>query len=100
MLDEQAKHATYIIRHALDHDVRTVEAAQEAEDEWVQTILSLAVNTKEFFEACTPGYYNNEGRLNERAAQNGAYGGGPIAFIKLIEEWRATGELPGLELTA
>jgi cyclohexanone monooxygenase len=77
-----------------------VEAAQDAEDEWVQTIVSLAVNTKEFFESCTPGYYNNEGRPNERSAQNGFYGGGAIAFIKLIEEWRATGELPGLELTA
>jgi cyclohexanone monooxygenase len=99
MLDEQAKHAAYIVRYGLDEDVRAMEPSEAAEAEWVQTILALAQNNQKFFEACTPGYYNNEGRPGERSQRNGFYGAGPIAFAKLLEEWRAGGELAGLEIT-
>ena len=83
MLDEQSKHLAYLVDHALSNGVRVMETSQEAEDSWVETILSLAVTNQAFQESCTPGYYNNEGKPNERAAQNGFYGGGSIAFIKL-----------------
>lgn len=31
-----------------------------------------------------PGYYDNEGKLSERAAQNGFYGAGSVAFFALL----------------
>ena len=107
MLNEQGKHLAYIIKQALDQEVRAVEVSQEAEDAWVETILSLARNGQEFLESCTPGYYNNEGKPDEAGGknasfigrgQNGPYGGGAIAFVKLLEDWRAVGQLSGLEL--
>jgi cyclohexanone monooxygenase len=107
MLNEQSKHLAYIIKYALDHEARSVEVSEEAEAEWVQTIIGLARNGLEFLESCTPGYYNNEGMPAAvdgpngtffGRAQNGPYGGGPIAFVKLLEEWRAEGSLKGLEL--
>jgi len=99
MLDEQAKHLSYVVGRALDGRVRVVEASQEAEDAWVQTILDLSQFNLQFLESCTPGYYNNEGKPNARARQNGFYGAGPNAFVKVIEDWRAEGTLAGLELT-
>jgi cyclohexanone monooxygenase len=99
MLDEQAKHTAYIVAEAFARDVRAVEASQQAEDDWVDTIISLAGNNLKFLESCTPGYYNNEGKPAERSGQNGFYGGGSIAFIRLIDEWRAAGDLAGLDLT-
>jgi len=99
MLDENAKHAAFIIGHAMDNDVRVVETTQQAEDDWVKLIIELAQNNLKFLESCTPGYYNNEGKPAERSGQNGFFGGGSIAFVKLIEEWRANGQLEGLELT-
>jgi cyclohexanone monooxygenase len=98
MLNEQAKHLAYIIKHALDHEVRALEVSEEAEAEWVATIISLARNARSFQESCTPGYYNNEGKPGELNGQNGHYGAGPIAFVKLLEDWRVEGGLKGLEL--
>jgi cation diffusion facilitator CzcD-associated flavoprotein CzcO len=98
MLDEQSRHAAYIVQYGLDNDVRTIEPSEAAEAEWVATILQLAQNNRAFFEACTPGYYNNEGRPGERSQRNGFYGAGPIAFAQLLEDWRAAGDLAGLEI--
>jgi cyclohexanone monooxygenase len=98
MLNEQSKHAAYIIAEAAARQARTVEASQEAEDAWVQTIISSAILRQKFQEECTPGYYNNEGKPSALAARNGAFGGGPIAFVKILEGWRADGALAGLEI--
>ena len=99
MLDEQARHAAYIVRYGLDEDVRAIEPSEAAEAAWVETILGLAQNNQKFLEACTPGYYNNEGRPGERSQRNGFYGAGPIAFANLLEAWRAAGDLGGMEIT-
>jgi len=98
MLNEQSKHVAYILANALTNGVRRIEASQEAEDAWVQTIIDLAQNAQKFLEECTPGYYNNEGKPGERAARNGSYGAGPVAFVQLLEAWRAAGTFDGLEM--
>jgi cyclohexanone monooxygenase len=107
MLNEQGKHVAYIIKHAIDQEIRAMEVSQAAEEAWVETIISLARNSQEFLESCTPGYYNNEGKPGELGGkngsfvgrgQNGPYGGGPVAFVKLLEDWRAEGQLKGMEL--
>lgn len=98
MLNEQSKHIAYIVKHALDHEVRVVEATPEAEEEWVQTIIRLSQFNVKFLEACTPGYYNNEGKPAARGLQNGNYGAGPVAFVGVLEAWRAEGSLAGLAL--
>ncbi|MDX2170581.1 MAG: NAD(P)/FAD-dependent oxidoreductase [Deltaproteobacteria bacterium] len=99
MLNEQSKHIAYILRQALDRDLHTVEVSEAAEQEWVDTIIRLAVFAQDFLENCTPGYYNNEGKPGERSGQNGFYGGGSEEFFRVLREWRAAGDLRGLELT-
>ena len=49
-----------------------------------------------FFERCTPGYYNLEGKLTAEAAQGFGYGEGPAVFFKLVEQWRSDGAFAGL----
>lgn len=99
MLNEQARHVAYILGRAMADEVRVIEAAQDAEDQWVKTIVELSQNNQKFLEACTPGYYNNEGKPGERSSRNASYGAGSIAFIKLLEQWREAGTLSGLELS-
>ncbi|MCE9522957.1 MAG: NAD(P)/FAD-dependent oxidoreductase [Alphaproteobacteria bacterium] len=97
MLAEQARHVAYVVKHCSDAQIRVVEATPAAEAEWVETIRSLAILRRKFLEECTPGYYNNEGKPQERSEQDGFYGAGPIAFVKVLEEWRAEGALKGLD---
>jgi len=99
MLNEQSKHLAHIVSHCLETQVRALEVSAEAEQDWVDTIQKLAVMREKFQAECTPGYYNNEGKPNARAVQNGFYGAGPIAFVKVLEDWRAAGAFEGLELT-
>ncbi len=98
MLEAQARHLAHIIKECSDRQVRVVETSEEAENAWVQTVISSAMMRQRFQEECTPGYYNNEGKPSTLAARNGPYGAGSIAFIQLLEEWRNEGSLQGLEL--
>jgi len=98
MLDEQSHHLTYIIQQLRERNARTVEVSEAGEEEWVQTIIQLARLGADFFESCTPGYYNNEGKPGERSGQDGFYGGGSPAFFKILGDWRASGDLKGLEI--
>ena len=99
MLDEQAKHLAYLLDEVRRRGAEVVETTQDAEDAWVQTIVDSARFNVQFLEACTPGYYNNEGRPAERTVRNGSYGGGSPAFTRILEQWRAEGALEGLELS-
>jgi cyclohexanone monooxygenase len=99
MLNEQSKHLAYLLKEVEERGVTRVEATPEAEEEWVQTIIRLSQFNVKFLESCTPGYYNNEGKPAARSLQNGNYGAGPVAFVKVLEDWRAEGSLAGLSLT-
>ena len=97
-LNEQSKHLAYIISQCLEGNHQVVEADASAEEEWVKTIVQLARTNERFLADCTPGYYNNEGNPAARSQQNTAYGAGPVAFFKVLEDWRADGLMKGLEL--
>ena len=98
MINEQSKHIAHVLKHALDTQVRTLEPTEEAEKAWVQTIIDLSLMREQFLKECTPGYYNNEGQPERIAKQNGSYGAGPVAFVKVLEQWREAGTFEGLEL--
>jgi cation diffusion facilitator CzcD-associated flavoprotein CzcO len=100
MLEEQARHITELIRHAKSQEARCIEPTPEAEAEWVATIKEKAMNNQDFLEACTPGYYNNEGMPGQGTGLAGElYGGGPVEFHDLIRKWRESGEMKGLRFS-
>ena len=99
LLDQAGTHMSYVLRHALDHEVREIEVDADAEEAWGQTIVEKARNMTAFQEQCTPGYYNNEGK----PAEGGglivqSYGDGPIPFFQLLADWRSSGDFAGLAL--
>jgi cyclohexanone monooxygenase len=98
-LNEQAKHLAYVIERGLAANAKTIEVSAEAEAAWIQQCIEKARQTGDFFENCTPGYYNNEGKPGERSAQDGFYGGGSPEYFRILDAWRAEGKLAGLVLT-
>ena len=98
-MDESAKHFGYILQKVYDENVTTIEPTQEAEDAWVEEIISLSRFNEDFQNECTPGYYNNEGQPNPKSIQNGAYGKGSNPYFRKMKAWREEGNMPGLEVT-
>jgi cyclohexanone monooxygenase len=100
VLDVQSSHTAHMIQYAREHEVRTLDVTQEAEDRWVDTIVNASIANIGFLERCTPGYYNNEGKPNgELIRQNGAYAPGIMAFSRVLDEWREEGSHAGMEFT-
>ena len=88
-----------VVDQTLKAGAKEVEVSKAAEDAWVALLLTGAGRMMGAANDCTPGYYNNEGNVRAMNARNGSYGAGPVAFVKVLEDWRAEGGLAGLELT-
>jgi cyclohexanone monooxygenase len=102
VLDDQARHIAHLITEVDKRQKRSMEPTEEAEAAWVAMIRSQAALGLAFLEACTPGYYNAEGRVGKPGAAPGlgmmGYAPGASAFNALMENWRAQGDLEGLVL--
>ncbi len=101
VLNEQAKHIAYVIAKALQDRIDIVELTDEAEASWVNACVEKASGAGgEFLDACTPGYYNNEGNRSARGVQNGFYGGGTgsIEYFAILDAWREADTLDWLRI--
>ncbi|MFM8356500.1 MAG: flavin-containing monooxygenase [Gammaproteobacteria bacterium] len=98
VLDVQSRHIADIMRHARSRQAKRFDCTAEAEAAWVQQVIDASVMSVQFLEACTTGYYNNEGQPNGLLIRrNGAYAPGIMAFARVVEAWRAEGSFAGVE---
>lgn len=96
LLTEQTAHFAFILKHMRDHGRTTVEATGEAEAEWSALARSRGEARRELFEQCTPGYVNNQGRIDAPNAV-GLHRFSPATeYFDLIADWRAQGHFEGL----
>ena len=98
MLAEQTTHIAHIVGQCQKRGIASIEASEAAERSWVETILAMSEDRHKFLAECTPGYYNNEGRISDADARAAPYGAGPIEFVALLKAWREAGDMAGLEL--
>jgi len=97
--DEQTKHMAYIISECLKRGIETIQPTQEAEDAWVEEVVSSGADRRAFIESCTPSLFNQEGKRDRAVELNDLYAKGPLVYIKLLEDWRAEGHMQGMETT-
>ncbi len=97
--DEQTKHMAYIISECLKRGIETIQPTQEAEDAWVEEVVSSGAERRAFIESCTPSLFNQEGKRDQAVELNDLYAKGPMVYIKLLEDWRAEGHMQGMETT-
>ena len=95
-LTESGRTIAMVVKHALDHGHQTVGVSQEAEQAWIDLLLTgpgRMIGSQE----CTPGYYNNEGQEPGPAARfSVGYPQGASAYFKYLKDWRESGEFEGL----
>jgi cation diffusion facilitator CzcD-associated flavoprotein CzcO len=98
LLDVQARHVAWVIAFALSHGIAEVEASASAEAAWVDAVMQRSALVAERRKACTPGYYNREGRVDERTQKGSFFIGGPTEYADILNAWRVEGTLRGLDL--
>jgi cyclohexanone monooxygenase len=85
-----------VVKHALDNGCAEVEVTKEAEDAWIELLLSgpgMMLGSAE----CTPGYYNNEGQPTGPGRELFVgYPLGAMAYFQYIDTWRTSGDFEGL----
>ncbi|HXC80904.1 MAG TPA: monooxygenase, partial [Trebonia sp.] len=96
LLTEQTTHFAFILGHMRDHGHATVEATAEAEAEWSALARSRGEEKRQLFEQCTPGYVNNQGRLDTPNAVALHRYSPATEYFDLIAGWRAAGRFEGL----
>ena len=98
LLDVQARHAAWIIAWALERGVTEVEASLGAEAAWVDTVVARSAASADRAKTCTPGYYNREGKADAKTRQGSFFFGGPTEYADILQTWRASGDMEGLEI--
>jgi cyclohexanone monooxygenase len=96
-LTERGRTIAAIVRHAQDQDVAEVEVTPEAQLAWVE-LLEGGGRSFGNDPTCTPGYYNNEGKVDDTTGRRNflGYPDGPIAYFDYIAQWRSSGDFAGL----
>ncbi|MGA2210410.1 MAG: NAD(P)/FAD-dependent oxidoreductase [Acidimicrobiales bacterium] len=95
-LTEAGKTIAAVVAHAIAGGFNEVEVTKEAEEAWIELLLSgggMMLGSPD----CTPGYYNNEGQdPGPRGRFNVGYPQGAMAYFQYIDQWRASGAFEGL----
>jgi cyclohexanone monooxygenase len=95
-LTEGGKTIAMIIKHALEGGHKQVEVTREAQDAWVELLLTGPGRMIGSLD-CTPGYYNNEGKDPGPAEKlHVGYPAGASAYFKYLDAWRGAGTFEGL----
>jgi cyclohexanone monooxygenase len=96
-LTESGRTIAMTIKHTIDSGFDQVEVTDEAEEAWVELLLSGPGFSIIGSPECTPGYYNNEGQPGGRGWELlVGYPMGAMAFFQYIDAWRTTGDFDGL----
>ncbi|HUP84571.1 MAG TPA: NAD(P)/FAD-dependent oxidoreductase [Acidimicrobiales bacterium] len=96
-LTESGRTIAMTIKHAIDNGFDEIEVTKEAEDAWIELLLTGTPMGMIGSPDCTPGYYNNEGQDPGPAAKlNVGYPGGATAYFQYIDRWRSSGDFDGL----
>jgi cyclohexanone monooxygenase len=104
---KQAEHIAWVIGRCLEDGIDSIEATREAEDEWRKVLDDshspelnpIFATVREFHKACTPGYLNSEGNVEDnKGILANIYGGGFLAYARLLEAWRES-DMHGLTLS-
>jgi cyclohexanone monooxygenase len=96
---DHARTIAHVVRHAEAAGFAEVEPTPEAEDSWVNLILTTGPSLIASPD-CTPGFWNNEGQgWSKEFRQAQGHPDGPEGFFRHIEAWRNNDAFAGLQFS-
>ena len=99
-LTESGRTIAAIVQHALASGASEVEVTAEAEQAWIDLLLTGAGRMVGASPDCTPGYYNNEGQEpTPESRLRVGYPAGASAYFRYLKKWRDKGDFDGLAFT-
>ena len=94
----QGYHAAHIIGEALKRRLGSVEPSQESQEAYVKQFNEIGLDLAAFQMECTPSYFTNEGQVSAPWSLFRSWGYGWGHLEGMLEDWRAKGDMKGLEL--
>jgi hypothetical protein len=109
-MDEQSTHVAYTIAEAERKSGGgkkvVIEPTEAVCEQWGDQVASKAYLLATM-GGCTPSYFTQEAAIEKhsieqqmKSARSAIYGQGYAAYAKILHDWRAKGDLEGLEVTA
>jgi hypothetical protein len=97
---EQAEFLGETIKSLNERGIDRIEATVEAEQEWCRKMVDQMNAKSAYLANCTPGYYNNEGKIDDQRNPyvGGLYHPGNI-YYEQLQEWKDTGNSDAVILT-
>jgi cation diffusion facilitator CzcD-associated flavoprotein CzcO len=94
----QGAHMAWIIGEALKRGATVVEPTLAAQDAYVKHYNEIKLDLSAMQSRCPPGYFNNEGAANNKWALFPGWGYGWDHFEGMLADWRAKGDMEGMDL--
>jgi cyclohexanone monooxygenase len=95
----QCEHIAYILTETLKRGGAAVEPSRAAVDAYCAHMRANELDMSGFLGDCTPGYFNNDGEAKPKWALFRGYVAGWNAFVKMLADWRAKGDMAGLSIS-
>lgn len=89
-------HFVYVLNKLRESGLKQFEVSKEAEAEWDAAMVKGGKGRQQFLKDCTPGYYNDEGIIDDVTSRKNPYGGGAMAFLSILNKWKSDDRLQGL----
>lgn len=84
----QTEQCAKIMQYCREHGYAREEVKPEGEAAWQAEMKARRVDHGDYFNSCTPGYLNLEGRGDH--VYNYYYGAGPVAYRRQLDSWFET----------
>ncbi len=94
----QGEHIAFIIAQTLKRGFKEVEPSEQAMQDYTEHFIRTQMSNDDLLDACPPSYFSNEGASSHEWGLFRQWGGGWSDFMRMLREWRESGDLAGLEV--
>jgi cyclohexanone monooxygenase len=94
----QGEHIAWIVGEAIRRGADRVEVTKEAMEAYVAHFEATTIDQSDFQNSCPPSYFNNDGATEHGWSLFRPWGAGWHDFLRFLADWRAAGDMAGLEL--